>query len=389
MVTLQGAAWRALPGLQTIADTLGHDNVRAVGGAVRDTLSGNAVSDIDLATRHAPQDVIARLDSIGIKTIPTGIAHGTVTAVLPSGHVEITTLRRDVATDGRHATIAFTGDWREDAARRDFTINALYADLASGKVFDYFGGIDDLRAGVVRFIGAPLDRIAEDHLRILRFFRFQARYGRGEPDAPSLSACTARANDLMALSRERIADELLKLLALDAPAQTVALMIAHGIWKPVLPELESAEALDRLSEPDAVRRLAGLLPPDPAIADMIAKRLKLSKAITKRLVLAAGRGEGDAANPRGLAYRKGTEAARDRLILLGEADALSQLEGWSVPILPISGGALIKRGVIAGPDVARLLKVIEEQWISEGFPGAARGEAIADEVVRQCGYPPH
>ena len=389
MVTLPDAPWRSLPGLGLIAETLGLENIRAVGGVVRDTLSGKAVSDIDLATRHAPQDVIARLDSVGIKTIPTGLAHGTVTAVLTSGHVEITTLRRDVATDGRHATVAFTGDWREDAARRDFTINALYADLASGEIFDYFGGIGDLSAGVVRFIGAPLDRIAEDHLRILRFFRFQARYGRGTPDAPSLSACTARANDLMALSRERIADELLKLLALPAPADVMAMMITHGIWKPVLPELVSADPLVNLGEPDAVRRLAGLLPPDPAIADTIAKRLKLSKAISKRLVLAAGRGEGDAADPRALAYRTGIEAARDRLTLLGEADALSQLEGWSVPILPISGGALIKRGVSAGPDVARLLKVIEEQWISEGFPGAARVEAIADGVARQCGYPPH
>ena len=381
MVTLQGAAWRALPGLALIAATLGHDDVRAVGGVVRDTLRGKAVSDIDLATRHAPQDVIAQLDGVGIKTIPTGIAHGTVTAVLDSGPVEITTLRRDVSTDGRHAIIAFTDDWREDAARRDFTINALYADLASGKVFDYFGGIDDLRAGVVRFIGAPLDRIAEDHLRILRFFRFQARYGRGDPDEPSLSACTARANDLMALSRERIADELLKLLALPAPADVMAIMLARGIWKPVLPELVSADPLVNLSEPDAVRRLAGLLPPNPAIADTIAKRLKLSKAITKRLVLAAGRGEGDAANPRGLAYHKGIEAARDRLTLLGDAEPLKQLEGWSVPILPISGGALVKRGLQAGPDVARTLKVIEEQWISEGFPNLARVEAIAGEVM--------
>ncbi len=378
MVTLPDAAWRTLPGLALITETLGHDNVRAVGGVVRDTLSGRPVSDIDLATRLSPNDVIARLDKVSIKTIPTGIAHGTVTAVLPSGHVEITTLRRDVATDGRHATVAFTDDWREDAARRDFTINALYADLTSGEVFDYFGGIQDLTAGRVAFIGAPLDRIAEDHLRILRFFRFQARYGRGDPDAPSLSACTARANDLMALSRERIADELLKLLALPEPSQTVALMIANGIWKPVLPELLSANALAKLSEPDAVRRLASLLPADVNIADTIAKRLKLSKAINKRLVLAAGRSASDAAYPRALAYRHGIEAARDRLILLGETEALSQLTGWHISILPISGGALIKRGVPAGPDVARTLKAIEEQWISEGFPDAARVEEIAE-----------
>ena len=381
MVALRDASWMTWPGLRLIAQTLGPADVRAVGGAVRDTISGQSVTDIDLATRLSPQDVVERLETVGIKTIPTGIAHGTVTAVTAEGPIEVTTLRRDVSTDGRRATVAFTDDWREDAARRDFTINALYADLESGEIFDYFGGVDDLNAGRVAFIGAPLARIAEDHLRILRFFRFQARFGRGTPDAASLAACTARANDLMALSRERIADELLKLLALDAPALTMALMLANGIWKPVLPELTTADALLSLTEPDAVRRLASLLPPNPAIADTVAKRLKLSKAINKRLVLAAGRGEGNAANPRALAYRHGIEGARDRLILLGEGEALKQLDGWTVPNLPISGGALVKRGIAAGPDVAHLLKLIEEQWISEGFPNAARVEAIADEVV--------
>jgi poly(A) polymerase len=381
MVARCDAPWMKWPGLRLIAQTLGPADVRAVGGAVRDTISGQSVTDIDLATRLSPQDVMMRLEKVGIKTNPTGIAHGTVTAVTAEGPIEITTLRRDVSTDGRRATVAFTDDWREDAARRDFTINALYADLESGEIFDYFGGVDDLNAGRVAFIGAPLARIAEDHLRILRFFRFQARFGRGAPDEASLAACTARANDLMALSRERIADELLKLLALDAPAPTMALMLANGIWKPVLPELTSADALLSLTEPDAVRRLASLLPPNPAIADTVSKRLKLSKAINKRLVLAAGRGERDAANPRALAYARGCEAARDRLILLGEREALKQLDGWSLPRLPISGGALVKRGIAAGPDVAYLLKWIEEQWISEGFPNAARVEAIADEVV--------
>jgi poly(A) polymerase len=381
MVARCDAPWMKWPGLRLIAQTLGPADVRAVGGAVRDTISGQSVTDIDLATRLSPQDVMMRLEKVGIKTNPTGIAHGTVTAVTAEGPIEMTTLRRDVSTDGRRATVAFTDDWREDAARRDFTINALYADLESGEIFDYFGGVDDLNAGRVAFIGAPLARIAEDHLRILRFFRFQARFGRGTPDEASLAACTARANDLMALSRERIADELLKLLALDGPAPTMALMLANGIWKPVLPELTSTDALLTLTEADAVRRLAGLLPPNPAIADIVAKRLKLSKAINKRLVLAAGRGERDAANPRALAYARGIEGARDRLILLGEGEALKQLDGWTVPRLPISGGALVKRGVEAGPDVAHLLKLIEEQWISEGFPSAARVEAIADEVV--------
>lgn len=201
---------------------------RFVGGCVRDALLGLPVSDIDLATRLRPEAAMERLKAAGIRAVPTGLAHGTVTAIVAGAPIEVTTLRRDVSTDGRRATVAFTDDWREDAARRDFTINALSADPASGEVFDYFGGEADLAARRVRFIGDPLTRIAEDHLRILRFFRFHARFGAGEPDADSLAACVARANDLMALSRERIADELSKLLALPDPAATAALMEARG-----------------------------------------------------------------------------------------------------------------------------------------------------------------
>ena len=177
----------------------------------------------------APLDVVARLEAAGIKAVPTGIAHGTVTAVSQGTVVEVTTLRCDVDTDGRRATVAFTDDWAADAARRDFTINALYADPLSGEVIDHVGGEADIAARRVRFIGAPLARIAEDHLRILRFFRFHARFGAGAPDAGALDACTARANDLMALSRERIADELLKLLGLPDPSPTLALMAALEI----------------------------------------------------------------------------------------------------------------------------------------------------------------
>ena len=185
---------------------------RYVGGAVRDELLRLPVSDIDLATRIPPDEVIRRLEEAKIKAVPTGIEHGTVTAVSDGHPFEITTLRRDVSTDGRRATVAFTDDWEEDAARRDFTINALSADPLTGELFDYFGGLADLERRHIRFIGDPLQRIAEDHLRILRFFRFHARFDAGEPDVAALEACTARANDLMALSRERIADELLKLL---------------------------------------------------------------------------------------------------------------------------------------------------------------------------------
>ena len=385
---LPEARWRAREGLALLANTLGsaEGETRLVGGAVRDTLTGQDVKDIDLATRLSPLDVIDRLEKAKIKAVPTGIAHGTVTAVLSSGPVEVTSLRRDVSTDGRRATIAYTDDWREDAARRDFTINALYADPATGELFDYFGGVDDLEAGIVRFIGEPLQRIAEDHLRILRFFRFRARFGKGAPDAASLAACAARANDLMALSRERIADELVKLLALADPAATVTLMLAHGIFVPVLPEIVSADGLAALASmggvADPVRRLASLLPADPDTADGVAKRLKLSKLATKRLVIAAGRNADDAANPRALAYRLGLEGATDRLMLGGHAEALALLDGWAIPQFPLTGGAIVARGVKAGPEVARILQAVEAQWVAEGFPDAARVEAIADALAR-------
>lgn len=375
-------------GLRALARILGgrEGETRLVGGAVRDTLAGQAVKDIDLATRLAPEEVLAQLEKARIKAVPTGIAHGTITAVLSSGPVEVTTLRRDVSTDGRRATIAYTDDWREDAARRDFTINALYADPETGEVFDYFGGAEDLAAGLVRFIGKPLQRIAEDHLRIMRFFRFHARFGKGAPDPGSLAACAARANDLMALSRERIADELLKLLALPEPVETVRLMIAQEIFVPVLPEIVSADGLAALvaveDVPDSVRRLASLLPADPDKAGAVAKRLKLSKVATKRLVLAAGRAASDAEAPRALAYRIGLEGAVDRLMLGGHAAALALLKGWSVPTFPLSGGAIVARGIKAGPDVARLLQQAEAQWVAEGFPDQPRAEAIADAVVR-------
>lgn len=378
-------------GLTLLASILGgaEGETRLVGGAVRDTLAGQEVKDIDLATRLAPSAVLARLEKAGIKAVPTGIAHGTVTAVLSSGPVEVTTLRRDVSTDGRRATIAYTDDWRDDAARRDFTINALYADPETGEIFDYFGGVDDLAVGIVRFIGEPLQRIAEDHLRILRFFRFHARFGKGAPDAASLTACAARANDLMALSRERIADELIKLLAFPEPVETVRLMLAHGIFAPVLPEIVSAEGLAALiaieDAADPVRRLASLLPADPEKAGAVAKRLKLSKLVTKRLVLSATRDAADATNPRALAYRIGLEGACDRLMLGGHAAALALLKRWTVPTFPLTGGAIVGRGIKAGPDVARLLQAAEAQWLAEGFPDTKRAEQIADDVVRASG----
>jgi poly(A) polymerase len=391
---LPETGWRARADLIRLTETLdaAQGAVRYVGGAVRDTLLGLPVSDVDLATILLPDEVSRRVRSAGFKAVPTGIAHGTVTAVLPSGPIEVTTLRRDVATDGRRATIAFTDDWREDAARRDFTINALSADPLDGRIHDYFGGLDDIRVGLVRFIGDPLARIAEDHLRILRFFRFHARFGQGAPEAAGLAACAARANDLMALSRERIAQELLKLLAVFDPVPTVRLMIDHAILAPVLPEidrdgvmrLERLVGRERAYGGDPLRRLAALLPADPSFAEQVGARLKLSNAQRKRLVSAA-----EPAPPgpaRALAQAIGIEQARDRIMLRSAqpTEDMATLEGWTVPRLPIGGGTLVEMGLRAGPQVAATLQAIERQWVEEDFPDAARVRAIAEEKVAQA-----
>ncbi|WP_174280579.1 CCA tRNA nucleotidyltransferase, partial [Sphingomonas bacterium] len=334
------------------------------------------------------------LTGAGIKVVPTGIAHGTLTAVARGTPVEVTTLRRDVATDGRHAVVAFTDDWRADASRRDFTINALYADPGDGAVHDWFGGLNDLAARRVRFIGDPYRRIAEDHLRILRFFRFQARFG-DTVDADGLAACAARANDLMALSRERIAAELLKLLVAPGAVATVALMTEHGIWRAVLPEID-ASGVARLAElaaredaaaipPDAIRRLAALVPRDPERGESIAARLKLSKQQRTRLIAALTDRRGSVYED---AYRSGREAAADRALLVFEPFdarlAARHVRDWPVPRLPIAGGALIARGLPAGPVVATTLKAIEAAWITEGFPAQPRVDELADAAVAEA-----
>jgi poly(A) polymerase len=374
----------------------GEGDTRYVGGCVRDTLLGLAVSDVDLATRLPPKVVLERLAKARIKAVPTGLAHGTVTAVVAGQPVEVTTLRRDVATDGRRATIAYTDDWREDAARRDFTINALLADPETLEVVDYFDGEADLSARRVRFIGDPLTRIAEDHLRILRFFRFFARFGAGDPDREAVEACAARANDLMALSRERIADELIKLLALPEPAAAVRLMVGRDILKPVLPEIEpdGAERLEWLvvrereagAAPHPLRRLAALLPADPEKAAAIAARLRLSNRSARRLAAAAARDTEEARSPEALAYAIGAEEAVDRILLGdGEPAATAALDGWQRPRLRLGGGELIAMGLAPGPVVARTLQNVEREWAEAGFPpdGAAQ-RVIARRHVDQA-----
>lgn len=389
-MTLPESGWR-IAGLDHLSEALGAKEglTRLVGGAVRDSLAGQPVKDFDLATKLRPQEVMRRLEAAGIKVVPTGLAHGTVTAVLESGPVEITTLRRDVETDGRRATIAYSDKWEEDAARRDFTINALYADFSTGEVFDYFGGFDDLEAGIVRFIGDAYVRIAEDHLRILRFFRFQARYGKGPPNLDSLSACRTRANDLMALSRERIADELLKLLDLPDPSAIIGLMLDEGIFRPVLPEivqhasvdlahLVSAEARAGVV-PDKLRRLGSLLPADRDVVTAVATRLKLSNAARKRLTFMADRDRFESDDPKARAYWLGREAALDQLLLSGKD--VSGLLSWQTQIFPLTGGDIVRRGVMPGPAVAALLKQVEARWVAEGFPDTERANLIADQLV--------
>lgn len=373
--------WMRRPGTQRILAALAGET-RIVGGAVRDGLLGLPVADVDLATPLMPDEVTRRLKAGGIKAVPTGIAHGTVTAIADGSIIEVTTLRRDVATDGRHAEVAFSADWQEDASRRDFTINALYADPGTGEIFDYFGGLADLEARCVRFIGDPLRRIAEDHLRILRFFRFHARFG-GAPHQPSLEACAARANDLMALSRERIRDELLKLLCVADPLPTLRLMLDRGIFTPVFPEIDSGRlpALERLVAIEkaleipcaALRRLATLLSADARLLGDVSARLRLSNLERKRLVATADRLPAIPAGPGPLAYRAGAESAADLLLLAaGNADAvaapLAFLRDWEEPRLPISGRDLIALGVPMGPEVSRLLLKVENDWIDAGFP---------------------
>ena len=390
-LTLDAAKWRKKRGMRRLLDALGADEglTRYVGGAIRDDLLGLPISDIDLATRISPDEVMRRLEQAKIKAVPTGIDHGTVTAVSDGNPFEITTLRRDVSTDGRRATVAFTDDWKEDAARRDFTINALSADPATGELFDYFGGLADLEQHHIRFIGDPLQRIAEDHLRILRFFRFHARFDTGEPDAEALTACTLRANDLMALSRERIADELLKLLGMSDPSRTLSIMLERDILKGVLPEI-SSERLPALRalieaersaglEADALRRLAALLPPEPQSADSVAVRLRLSNKARKRIVCAADRDIGF--SPQALAYHLGNECAADRLLLAAHPRQAAEIAHWKAPRLPIGGGALIRRGLTEGPIVARTLRRIEDQWVRMGFPTGAEFDRIVDQAL--------
>ena len=394
---LPDAEWQHAEGLKKVLAALGdaYGGPRYVGGAVRDTLLGLPVADVDIATALEPMDVIDRLQAGGIKAIPTGIEHGTVTAAISGKNYEITTLRRDVTTDGRRATVAFATDWHEDAARRDFTINALYADPKSGEIFDYFNGLEDLQARRLRFIGDANQRIAEDFLRILRYFRFLARYGSGQLDTDAIAACAKGAHGLTALSRERIAQELTRILSLRDPVLSIELMITHGIFTPFLPELSDSAAIHLQSLIKREQQFAqivslparflALLNRDAVAVDKVAARLKLSNKLREGLAqrLIAPSPQPD--NVRAMAYHADIGTARDLVMLYGTdsdvPECLAQLQQWEIPSLNVKGGDLIKLGLTAGPMVAKTLQAIEAAWIDEGFPDIQRQNELASQTV--------
>ena len=380
--------WPADGGARRVVDALGgSDAARLVGGVVRDALLGVEAADVDIATVHPPEESRRLLKAAGMESVPTGIAHGTVTALTVEGPIEVTTLRRDVETDGRHAVVAFTDDWRADAARRDFTMNALYAEADTGRVHDYHGGRADLEVGRVRFIGDPARRIAEDRLRVLRFFRFTARFGR-EPDAEGLAACRTAAGTLDRLSVERVTAELMRLLALPSPGDTVASMLGADVLAGVLPEAtevkryrallaaEDAAGLER----SPVRGLAALLLPDSELAERVARRLRLSRADRTRLVAAARLGSGQGLPA--VLHTLGREGAVDRLLLSGAPSGLvREAVVAALPDFALGGRDVIALGVEPGPEVSRLLKAAEARWLAEGLPDAARQRALLAEVV--------
>jgi poly(A) polymerase len=364
-------------------------DARYVGGAVRNALVGKSVKDIDIATPLLPEEVMRRLAAAGIGAVPTGIAHGTITAVSNGKPFEVTTLRRDIDTDGRHATVAFATDWQADAGRRDFTINTLYADTG-GEIFDYHHGQEDLASGRVRFIGDARARIKEDYLRILRLFRFHAWYGKGEIDAVALKAAAEEKSNLAKLSGERIAREFLRLLETDNPVPVLRIMAASGILAEILPGLLDIARLERLAAidaanffvPDPVLRLAALLNGQDA-AITTAERFKLSNRDRARLE--------DLATPtekivsylsirevRKLLYRLGPERFRDRVFLHWAEDIkpsnaiqwralLALADAWQRPVFPLTGRDVMHAGVPEGPLVGKILNEVEEWWIDSDF----------------------
>jgi poly(A) polymerase len=380
---------------------------RFVGGCVRDAALGRAAKDIDIATPLVPEEVARRIEAAGLKAVPTGLKHGTITAVAAGRPYEITTLRRDVETFGRHATVAFTTDWREDAARRDFTFNAMFAE-PDGALFDYFGGRADLAAGRVRFVGNAETRILEDVLRLLRFYRFHGHYGRGAPDPAARAACRAHAGKLPTLSAERVREELLRILDAPAPAAVLTLMDEDGVLATALPEAGERRRLDRLAEAEAalgdaaggvdpVRRLAAVL---GAGADVgaLARRLRLSNRDRARLAALAapepaGILLGDVRAWRRLLYRHGAGTIADRALIEAATTAapdraalgrlLAVARAYDRPRLPVDGRDAAALGVPEGAAIGRLLAAVETWWIDGDF--RANREGALAELARRAG----
>jgi poly(A) polymerase len=385
---MQAAETRAV--MAALEAAGGADCARFVGGCVRNAVIGRPVADIDIATTLTPDRVTAALKAAGLKAVPTGVEFGTVTAVSSGKPFEITTLRRDVETDGRHAVVAYTDDWAQDAGRRDFRLNALYAD-AEGRLFDPTGeGEADARAGRIVFVGDPETRIREDGLRILRFFRFLAWYGQGDPDADALAACERMKSSLISLSAERIAKELLRLLTADDPRPAMRLMAATGILSLVVPQAHGLARFEHLVEIesdlfqcDPLLRLAALLPDDPAAGLATAERLRLSNAQRERLVAALG------TEPRLVSWLSPREARRavyqlgvntfcDRLMLAwanSDRNAaamqwralLPMAQSWPRPTFPLTGQEVMAAGVPEGPMVGEVMREIEAWWIDQDF----------------------
>ena len=386
---LAAQPWLTAPASRRVLEALmaGGRPVRFVGGCVRDGLLGldQAGRDLDLATPEPPERVMELLQSAGLKAIPTGLAHGTVTAVTDARRFEITTLRRDVATDGRHASVAFTDDFEADAARRDFTINAMSCDR-EGRLFDYFGGRADLAAGRVRFVGPAAARIAEDFLRILRFFRFLAHHGRPPPDAEALQACAAAAPKIAQLSGERVQAEMRKLLEAKDPLPALDLMGESGVLTQVVPGTPARDRLARLlalaADADWLLRLAALLRGQADAIEQVAWRWRLSGRDAERLLMLAENplpplGATPAARRQAL-HRLGAEPYADLVRLAAAedaaddagaalAEALAEAARWQPKPLPITGHDVMALGVPAGPTVGEVLAKVEDWWIAQDF----------------------
>ncbi len=385
------------------------EEARVVGGAVRNALLHLPVDEIDVATTAVPEEVMRRVAAVGCKTVPTGIEHGTVTVVMDHQPVEVTTLRQDVETFGRKARVAFGRDWKTDAERRDFTINALSAS-ADGTVYDYVGGADDLAARRVRFIGEPQRRIEEDFLRILRFFRFHAHFGDGSPDPAGLHACIRARAGLETLSRERVRMELLKLFAAARATPTLAVMAEAGLLATVLGGVAFIASFENMVKveaalgvkPDPVRRLGALGVWVAEDAERLTQRLRLSNTESERLLaleqwwrIAPQAGEQAA---RAMLYQLGPQSFADRVFVAwarseaGVADrswhALASLpQRWKAPAFPLKAAEFTRRGVAAGPALGAALRAAEAAWIAADFPAnRAALDAIADRAAKS-GYP--